>query len=555
MRHGGSGLVVDRDDVTATRARTEATALATRTQGLRRGRNVVGVLGGFGGLMLLLYATSIHTAAATSDKATTVLVGQSIAQGHLLLHGWTLPPGNYWTTDSAIYAIAIRIFGLRDGLLYSEPAAIAALTVLAGVFFAREGRRGVASVAGSVAVVVLLVFAPPAMALWFVGNGFHVATALYALVAFALLRKNAFGWRWILAVVLIAFGMVGDKEIVFFAIAPLVGAGLVSMARARRWSGGVVCASAGVAAFVLGELVMRVVGAIGAFTPGPPLPFAHIGQIVRNFGDLFTDFADLVGITNGRFGTAGVPNALLDFHIIGGLCIVASVIAALFELVRGAIKGDSRASGRADAAAPWRLDDVLVLATLISALPFVLLAGPNGVGIHFLSIPVIFAAILTGRCVARLWPFLSRRHLTRQAAIIGLAASCTFGAGLGYELNLPTPAEPAATLATWLESHHLVDGLAPYWAAAITTVVSDGAVKIRPVGIDRNGHVERMATQSLDTWYAGHAFDFYVSDKPPSDVDFKSAEWTWGDPSRVYAVGKYWVLTWGHPLSLASPGI
>jgi len=45
-----------------------------------------------------------------------------------------------------------------------------------------------------------------------------------------------------------------------------------------------------------------------------------------------------------------------------------------------------------------------------------------------------------------------------------------------------------------------------------------------------------------------------VSDKPPSDVDFKSAAWTWGNPGRVDVVGQYWVMTWGHSLTVAPWG-
>jgi hypothetical protein len=510
----------------------------------------VGGLGVFTGLVVLLYASSMHVAAGRSDKATTILVGQSIAQGHLLLSDWALPPGNYWTTDSAFYAIAIRLFGVREGLLYAEPAVVAALTVVLGSSLARIGRRGAAAVAGVVAVAALLLFAPPAMGLWFVGNGFHVATALYALAAFALLKSRQFDRRWILATALMAFGMVGDKEMVFFAIAPLVGAGLLTMARERRWRNGLVLATAGIAAGVLGELTLKVVGAIGAFTPGPSLPYADPAQVVRNFGNLFTYMADLFGISNGRFGTAGVPHALLDVHIVGGLCIVASVLFALVNGARGAVIGSDRSTPAVEM--PWRLDDLLVVAILTSALPFVLLAGPNGVGIHFLSIPVIFSTVLAGRIVARVWPTLSRAGLSRGAAIVGLAASGTFAAGLGYELNLPTPVEPASALASFLESHNLHEGLAPYWTAAITTVVSGDTVHVRPVGIGLNGHVRRMSTQSAKSWYVGHTFDFYVSDKSSSDPVYASAEWTWGTPSHVYVVGRYHVLTWGHPLTLQS---
>lgn len=503
----------------------------------------------FTGLVLLLYATSIHTAAGTSDKATTILVGQAMSEGHLLLHGWTLPPGNYWTTDAAFYAVAVSLFGLRPGLLYAEPAVVAAVTIVVGVLIAREGRRGTAAMAGAGAVIALLVFATPAMELWFVGNGFHVATALYALVAFAALRRGGFGWRWGLSVALLAFGMLGDLEIVVFAMVPLFLAGLVAMVRRRRWQSGIGWITAAVASATVSELALRFVHALGAFEPGPPLPLAHVGQMLTNLEHVFTYGANLVGLTNGRFGTGGVPLALLGVHAVGGLCLVACLLGALASLVAGIVRGPRR--DPAGGPELWRLDDLLLIATVSSAAPFVLLAGPNGVDIHFLSVPVVFASILTGRMVARVWPSLPLGYAVWAVAVVGMAVSLTFAAGLGYALSRPAPTEPTSTLASWLEAHDLRSGISEYWTAAITTVESGGAVDIRPVGIAINGHVRRMVTQSSASWYAGQQFDFYVSDSSPSGTDFKTAEWTWGTPSHVYVVGSYRVLVWGHPLRVS----
>ena len=78
--------------------------------------------------------------------------------------------------------------------------------------FTSPGRRsrGASALAGGLTVIALLGFATPAMALFFVGRGFHMSTALYALLAFAALRRGRFGLGWFLAVVLLAAGMLGD---------------------------------------------------------------------------------------------------------------------------------------------------------------------------------------------------------------------------------------------------------------------------------------------------------------------------------------------------------
>ena len=519
--------------------------------GLRPAALTVAAVAGFAGLVAILYAVSVYAGAADSDKATTILVGEAIANGNLLLHGWILSPANYWTTDAAFYALAVHVFGLRPGLLYAEPAVVGALTVTAGVVIAREGRRGAAAIAGAISVVVLLVCAPPAMALWFVGKSFHIATALYALVALWLLRPGRFGWRWVLGVALLAFGLLGDLLIAPYAMAPLFIGGVVAMLRLRSWRSGMAQVIAALASFGVGEVVLRIAHHVGAFNPGAALPFARGTQLVTNLGHLFTYSADLVGLTNGRrFGTGGVPVALLEVHVAGALLIAGSFLLALARLVISVVRG-SPPPGHSGVGQPelWRLDDMLVLATICSAVPFVALAGPNGVAVHLLALTVLFATVLAGRVLAALWSRLSAGWTMRAVSTAGIALCLGVAAGLGYQLALPEPPSPDAALTAWLEAHHLTSGIGDYWAAALTTVCSHGKVTIWPVTEGRHDTIERLMFQSSDSWYAGKQFQFYVYGAVSSNrADFGAAENTWGKPSHVYDVNRYQVLVWSHPV-------
>jgi hypothetical protein len=526
------------------------TGWATRAR-LRLLATATAIVAASTGLVSLLYATSIHTGAGDSDKATTILVGQAIGDGHLLLHGWILSPGSYWTSDAAFYALAVKLGGLRPGLLYAEPAFVAAVTISVGVLISFEGRRGSAGFAGAVAVVALLVFATPAMAFWFVGKGFHVATALYSLVAFGALRRGRLGWGWVLAVVLLAFGMLGDLMIVAYGVAPLLVAGLVTMLRERRWQSGIAQVTAAVASVGIGELALRLANALGRFKPGATLRLANLDQMLTNLKHVFAYGADLVGLTNGRLATGGVPLALLGVHAVGALCMVVCILAVLVSFVAGVIRGRSQNQAPASGRELWRLDDMLLIATFGSAAMFVILAGPNGRGVHFLVLPVVFASVLTGRMVARLWPELPAGWAVRSLAIAGIAVSLSFGAGLGYALSGPEPTQPASSLATWLEAHNLRNGIGGYWSAAITTVESSGAVTVRPVSIGLNG-MQRTMSQSSASWYAGQRFQFFVYGTSKSSKRyFMSATRTWGTPAHIYEVGRYRVLVWDHPLRVA----
>ncbi len=505
----------------------------------------------FAGLVVLLYATSAHANAGDSDKATTILVGQAIGNGHLLLHGWILPPATYWTTDAAFYAVAVRVGGLRPGLLFAEPAVTAALAIAAGVLIAREGRRGAAATAGGVAVVSLLAFATPAMDLWFVGKGFHVGTGLFALFALGALRRGRFGWGWALGVVVLAVGMLGDLQIVAYAVVPLLVAGVVAMLRQRRWRSGVAQVTAAVASGAAGEILRELSRALGGFKPGPGLPIAHAGQMLTNLRHVLTYGADLVGLTNGPYGTGGVPFALREVRVLGALCVIACILAALTSLVAGVIRG--RPCGRVATGEPelWRLDDMLVVAVFASAAPFVVLAQANGAGIHYLVVTVVIASVLTGRMVARVWPSLPKGWSARAVAVLGTAVCLSFAAALGFVLAGRAPTNPAPVLAAWLEAHNLRNGIGEYWAASITTVESSGAVTVRPVSSAADGKLQRTMNQSSASWYEGQRFQFLVYVTPQfDDVDLQSATRTWGDPAHVYVVGRYRVVVWRRPVSV-----
>ena len=515
-------------------------------------RSALGMVAGsalFAGLVALLYAISFHIAAGTSDKATTLLVGQDVGSGNLLLHGWILPPGNYWTSDVTIYAIWTRLFGLYQGMLYLEPAIVAALAIVAGVLMVKENRTLQSSLAGILTLVVLLVFATPPMALWLVGNGFHIVTALYALVAFLLLRESTFGWRWVPAVAVLAFGMLGDLEIVAFAILPLFLAGISAMLRRRSWRSGFSQVGAAIASAVIGEFFLRSTLAFGAFRRGPSLPVAHLHQMATNLGHVFTYSAELLGVTNGRFGTAGIPIGLLGVHVVGGLLTIFGLIAALGSVVVGVIRGTSGGDSRESDQETWRIDDLLLFGAFGSAALFVVLAGANGLGIHFLSIPVLFASILAGRVVSRAWPRLPKGRIRQSVAMFGVALSLVLATGIAIEISLPAPVQPASALVAFLEQHDLRNGIGGYWTAAITTVESRGQITVRPVEVAPNGKLRRMMTQSSERWYRDQHFQFVVGDTSHAgNVTNAAARKTWGVPTHIFDVGQYRVYVWGKDL-------
>jgi hypothetical protein len=513
---------------------------------------------GFICLVLLLYFTTAHMQAATSDSATVVLEGQAIAKGQILLHGWDLTFASYWTSTAAFDAVAIVLNGLRAGLMYAVPAFAGALAIVGGVLVARERRGGLAGLAAGASVVVLLAFATPAMAFFFVGHGFHVGTAAYALFAFLALRRGRFGWEWAVAVLLLIAGLLGDLLMLAYGVVPLLISGLLEIPRRARRRVGVTALMAAIVSVALSVVARLVFVALGTYNAASGLRFARLHQMIANLGHVPVYVASLLGLTNAVATSGGMPVEFRNMRglgvvtVIGALCVLACFFFALSSLLLGLVRGYPVGGGpEAEASDSWRLDNLLVIAVICSAIPFVLLAGARGAGIRYLTVTVIFAVVLAGRMIARAWATLGTRW--RRGAFGAALAALALGlaASFGVAMSGPEMSNPTTGLATWLEVHDLHHGIGGYWVASITTVESGGEVTVRPVLRSAGGEIERAVLASA-SWYAGQSFQFLVEGAPTGYIGIQSAPASWGKPEHVYVVGLYRVVLWSHALRVAA---
>lgn len=508
------------------------------------------------GLIFLLYAASVHADPASSDGATIALEGQTMAAGHLTLHGWSLSFDSFWTIDALLYAVAVRIVGVRWILLDLVPAIVAAGVVIAGAVLARDGRKGLAGWVGAGAIVALLALPGHVMSVYLLKGGLHIGTALLCVLAFAALRTLRFDLRWVWAVVAMAAGILGDVQMLSLAVIPVMAAGLVAAARHRHWGSGGPAIAAGPAAVALAGAVRLVAQLAGTFSLASPQPRASWSQIPPNIAHIATLGAQILGVGSSAYGTGGVPTALAAVHIVGLSAVVAAVIAALWSLVTGAVRG-TLADGAIESGF---LDDVLVLAFFGDCATFVILASSSSPAFgRYLTAGAIFGAILAGRLLSRLMSRLealpSGRAYRVAVPAVGLACAAAFGIGVGYNLRQPAPVNGASALAQFLAAHDLHLGIGDYWSASITTVQSDDTVVVRPVIQQAaTGDLVRYDRNSTEAWYAGQSFDFLVYNGalPYGGVDSASASHTFGAPSHVYRVGTYYVLTYAKPIKIAA---
>ena len=191
---------------------------------------------------------------------------------------------------------------------------------------------------------------------------------------------------------------------------------------------------------------------------------------------------------------------------------------------------------RASESEPWRMDDLLVVATIGPALNFIFLAaGPSGYQ-RYLTATVIFASVLAGRFVTLWWASDHRRVLRRWFVAVGVVSMGCFLAASAVQLSRPAPATPAARLASFLQAHHLTSGVGDFWAASLTTVESDGAVAVRPVVPGPDGTLEAYNKGDDPGWFAGRSFQFVVypdttAPGSPTQVSWRTVTATWGRPS------------------------
>jgi hypothetical protein len=516
------------------------------------------------GLVVLFYAGSEHSVASTSDNATLVLQGRSLADGNVLLNHWNLSQDSFWTLDVLFNAVGYAVIGIRPALLYLVPAVVATLVVLVGVLIARDNRKTAAAGAGAIAVILVLAFPTSFMASFFLHGGLHIVTALATLLAFYAMRRGRLGWGWVVATVILAAATLGDLQAVPYGTIPMALAGLVGAARLRTWRAAAAPVSAAVASVVLAVIVRLVADAIGTFAMASINPRAPTEQMTKNAVHLFSTVANLLGVRNNAFGTGGVPDWLQTCRDATALVLAACFIVALIRLITGALLGSSARAHRSvvwwqSDESGWRLDDMLVIACFGPAAMFVglTLSTTNFTFGRYLTASVIFVAVLAGRVVGRWYSRATLQHSLRGirvgAGALAAAVALTTFAGTGYALAAPVPDQPVTQLMALLDEHGLTHGLGDYWSASITTVQSKGKIEIRPVAVGADNRLTPYDRESDDGWFGG-TFQFVVTDAtdPVGTVDGTTTRASWGRAAHIYTSGIYTVRVWSHPISFAN---
>lgn len=483
-----------------------------------------------------------------SDGASNALEAWDMLHGNWLLRGWTLTDVSFYTTELPEYAALEAARGLNPGVLRAAPALTYTLLVLAAGLLARgraRGRQGLAR-----ALVAAGVMIAPQL-----GNGVHVLLAqpdhvgTQVLVLGALLLLERAPRRWWTAAALWALltaGIVADKIVIVDAVVPLAFAALLHAAWARRPAPrrfAVSVAVAAVAAAGAAQGLLTLVSRAGGFTL-LPVRTALIapGEAPAHLALAWHGVLSLFG-ADVSAAVPGTQAVLAWLHVPGAaLALAAFAVAAWRVPDQGDLTSDVLAVGIVVNLAGF-------VASVIPATPF---------DTREMAALLPFGAVLAGRVFGSRLAGAGAARPRPAAVALAAALLAAAGAGqlaaLGYGAAQPAVADPEQALAGWLRAHGLTSGLGTYTEDNLTTLDSDGTVRLRTVSwqprtrSSPGGAVPRLY-QSSSAWYDPRTqyADFVVSGTADGTADLipRADELALaGPPARTYHFRSFTVMVW-----------
>jgi hypothetical protein len=498
--------------------------------------------------LAVLYFRQSRIAPFNSDGGAIVLQAWTMLHGNPLLRGWWIADVSFYTTELPEYMLVEVFRGVRPEVVQICGAVTYTLAVLLAALAARGGNKGRAGIVRAL-VAGGIMLAPGIFGATqvFLENPDHAGTAVPVLLLLLLLDRAPERW-WVpaAACVLLAWIQVADELTLAAATVPVAAVAVVRLGlrakrrRSRADLGDEALLAAAAASVPLdsaAQLVMRQLGGY-QMRPLPPL-LASGSRIPANVHVLGQTILILFG-ANGQGAGHRYLEPITLFHVIG----LAMAIAAF------AVGAATFFSGRQD-----RVTQIVVVGTAV-----LLAAGifttelPSLANAHEVAILLPLGAVLAGRVLPPLLPAGWDRAGWRPGRVLlpalGLWLACSLTA-LCYAATL-TPLTPTnQTLATWLVSHGLREGLAGYWEAASTTVDSGGKVLVAPLNL--NGRTVQEWESSAD-WYdpGTHWANFVVASTASTGsrvgLSVSVERRIFGTPAREYHVAGWVVMVYRYNL-------
>jgi hypothetical protein len=274
-------------------------------------------------------------------------------------------------------------------------------------------------------------------------------------------------------------------------------------------------------------LALRLLSAAGGFTLQPLAAQleSHVADVpshlaIAGQGLLLLGGADFIG------QPPGVGAGTLALHLIGVGLAALAVITAAIQFLHGSD----------------RVNQVLVVGVAFNLAAYALSTRAIEVRDVREMAPVLpLSAVLVGRLLA------DRIRVSKVALPALSVIFLGYLAGLGYELTTPQAPAQNEQIAFWLEAHHFRSGLSGYWQGNVIALSTDERVRVAPIMGYKNRFVP-IYWDTKPTWYDPRWNSAHFVLIGPTFPNVKGAMTTFGQPTHVYRIGRYEVLTYSKNL-------
>ncbi len=483
----------------------------------------------FFSILTALYFHIGKTVGFNSDGVANILEAESIVNGNIILHGWTLPSDTFYTLDTQL-DVFFTLLGISGKIIYHLTPAVIYASLLVLVFYI------VKNISNSyyISLISLTVFLACPESFYKSGVLFspiHVMTIFFIVLAFYVYHLGEIKFKYVYSFLLLYFAIVGDPYALFVGVAPIVCYSLLMIFREPNinsfTSSHIKMIVSSVMAAVLAKVTVHIIGAEGGYhVVHNQMKFVSLDRFGHN---IYLFLYSILAVTQSNFFGRQLLSYETIIDIIHALLIVLAVILLAVHIKRPEQK---------DMPAIVKLS---LIAILLSCFAFVFSTEPIDIGAsrYLLDIPV-FVAILFGYLLSI---FKSRR----MYVFLALSAAAIF-VGFIYRSFEAAPAseEGYIKVIKFLEKHNLHYGFAGYWNAAPFTLLSNQNVKVRQVRVDARGSILPYAWLSNSQWYKDIKHPQFIIIGKSENFGLKESvlDKNYGAPKKTKIIGNYKVFVY-----------
>lgn len=421
-------------------------------------------------VLTVVYFFYVFRNTIISDPASFFLEAKDIAEGNWSLVGWNLSTVNFYFTEMIPFAIAIKIFGPHNLLLWLIPAAYYALVVVLSLSIADKNKYGMG---------VMLVMAIPCTFAVFttIDACIHIGALIVCLITVNCMKKEQSLLALGILAVINGMAIFSDSLFFYFMTAPL----LISLIawpvlyKERPQYKWLVMA---VASVVVAVVLKKLLNSIPHFyIQGYNAPtFVVLDNLGANLHNLFYGLASLFGAD--FYGKPiGEPAALKSF--IRFVCIISVLFFG--------IKYSSRARFA------HFIDRFLLVSIAFLAVAFIFSNMPVDVRSVRYLVPSVFMLLI----------FIARNlTIHRQSVVLVLIPAVAI-----LLLNLTDwkthyRDSEYVKVAHYIDDNHLGSGFGSFWLTTSVAIHAKSDISIAPVLVEaQNNKLRPYHWLSNEKWY------------------------------------------------------